>query len=62
MGEEQKISINKLANDGSNWITYQDHMLWAIKDHGWSKHLTAASVTTVYITAGEVGGLNPNAC
>jgi hypothetical protein len=62
MGEEQKISINKLANDGSNWITYQDCMLWVIKDCGWSEHLTTTSVMTVYITAGEVGGLNPNVC
>jgi hypothetical protein len=62
MGEEQKISINKLANDGSNWITYQDCMLRAIKDHSWSKHLTATSVTTAYMTVGEVGGLNPDAC
>jgi hypothetical protein len=58
--EEQKISINKLANDGSNWITYWDCMLWAIKDHGWSEHLTATAVTTVYMIAGEVGSLDPN--
>jgi hypothetical protein len=37
-------------------------MLWVIKDYGWSKHLTAMSVTTAYINAGEVGGLNPNTC
>jgi hypothetical protein len=37
-------------------------MLWVIEDHGWSEHLTATSVTTVYMTAGEVGGLNPDAC
>jgi hypothetical protein len=61
MGEEQKISINKLANDGSNWITYQDRMLWAIEDCSWSEHLTAMSVTTAYMNVGEVGGLDPDA-
>jgi hypothetical protein len=61
MGEEQKISINKLANDGLNWITYRDCMLWAIKDCSWSKHLTTVSVTTAYMNAGEVGGLDPDA-
>jgi hypothetical protein len=35
-------------------------MLWVIEDHGWSEHLTATSVTTVYVNAGEVGGLDPN--
>jgi hypothetical protein len=60
--EEQKISINKLANDGLNWITYQDHMLWAIKDHSWSEHLTTAAVTTAYMIVGEVGGLDPDTC
>jgi hypothetical protein len=62
MGEEQKISINKLANDGSNWITYQDCMLWVIEDCGWSEHLTTMSVMPAYMTVGEVGGLNPDAC
>jgi gag-polypeptide of LTR copia-type len=57
MGEEQKISINKLANNGSNWITYQDCMLWAIEDHGWSKHLTTTSVMTAYVTEGTMGSL-----
>jgi hypothetical protein len=36
-------------------------MLWVIKDHGWSEHLTTASVTTAYMNVGEVGGLDPNA-
>jgi hypothetical protein len=37
-------------------------MLWAIEDCGWSEHLTATSVTTVYMNAGEVSGLDPDAC
>jgi hypothetical protein len=37
-------------------------MLWVIEDHGWSKHLTTVSVTPVYMTAGEVGGLDPDTC
>jgi hypothetical protein len=37
-------------------------MLWVIKDCGWSKHLTTASVTTAYMNVGEVGSLDPDTC
>jgi hypothetical protein len=37
-------------------------MLWVIEDCSWSEHLTAMSVTTVYMNAGEVGGLDPDTC
>ncbi|KAF8259908.1 hypothetical protein EI94DRAFT_1466009, partial [Lactarius quietus] len=59
MSEELKISITKLATDGSNWVTYRDRMLWAVDSCGLYEHLTNTTITTTYTTAGTIGTVTP---
>ena len=59
MGEE-KLHLPKLAEDGSNWITYRDRMKWSMKMRGLSDHLTNTATTKSYIDEGDVGGLSPS--
>jgi transposase InsO family protein len=59
MGDDTKLSITKLAGDGSNWVTYRDRMTWAIDSRGWQDHLLHDSITPAYQTAGVIGGLDP---
>jgi gag-polypeptide of LTR copia-type len=56
---EEKLHLPKLADDGSNWITYRDRMQWVMKMRGLGDHLTSDSVTQAYHDAGEVAGLKP---
>jgi hypothetical protein len=59
MSDELKINITKLATDGSNWVTYRDRMLWAVDSRGLTEHLTNATITTTYTTAGNIGTQTP---
>jgi hypothetical protein len=55
---EEKLHLPKLAEDGSNWITYRDRIQWSMKLRGLGDHLTNTSTTKSYIEAGGVGGLS----
>ena len=55
MSDKLKINVTKLVTDGSNWVTYHNRMLWAIKSCSLSKHLTKTSITQAYKDMGEVG-------
>lgn len=51
--------LPKLAADGSNWISYRERIKWAITMRGLGDHLTEDTITQNYVSAGDVGGLNP---
>jgi transposase InsO family protein len=57
---EEKLHLPKLAEDGSNWITYRNRMQWTMKMRGLGDHLTNTAKTKSYDEAGEVGGLSPD--
>lgn len=59
MGDDLKITVPKLNADGSNWVTYRDRMLWAVGSRNLLPHLTEATITAAYVTAGDVGILTP---
>jgi LTR polyprotein gag-polypeptide-like protein len=31
MGDELKTGVEKLVSNGSNWVTYRDHMIWSLR-------------------------------
>src|ERR1700743_3623025 len=33
------INLESLAADGSNWVTYRDRMIYALRTRGWADHL-----------------------
>ena len=61
MSEDYKFNIAKLAGDGTNWVTYQDRMRYALDTRGWADHLTHTSITQAYKDAGDIGGVKPEA-
>ena len=61
MNSTHKMSVEALEADGSNWATYHNHMKFALKSHGWVKHLTKTSVMSTYMAIGDLNGLKPNA-
>src|ERR1700761_4803943 len=56
MSNETKISVPKLAADGSNWV-YRDRMIWAMDSRDLADHLTNDTMPTTYGAAGTVGGV-----
>jgi hypothetical protein len=61
MTDDLRISIENLAPDGSNWVTYRDRMVWTIESRGLTEHLSEASITQDYIAAGTVEHRTPQA-
>jgi gag-polypeptide of LTR copia-type len=57
---EEKVYLPKLAEDGSNWVTYRNRMQWTMKMRGLADHLMNASTSKAYTDAGDVGGLKPD--
>ena len=62
MNEDYKINILKLAADGSNWVTYRDHMKFALDMRGWAEHLTETTVTQGYKDASDIANVKPAQC
>jgi hypothetical protein len=56
MSDKLQINIPKLSADGSNWVIYQDQMIWAMDSRTLSDHLTNASMPTAYGAAGTING------
>jgi predicted Rdx family selenoprotein len=54
-----KLHVEKLIADGSNWVTYHNHMLWALRSHWLSDHLTSTMVTQTYTNIGTVNSITP---
>ena len=57
MSEETKISVPKLAADGSNWVIYRDRMVWAMDSRDLADHLTNTTMPAAYRAAGTIGGV-----
>jgi hypothetical protein len=60
MNEPMKLEIVRLAGDGSNWVSYRDHMGVILRMRRWQDHLTSARVTQAYRDRGDVNGIAPN--
>jgi hypothetical protein len=54
MSNDFKVTIVKLVNDGTNWISYRDRMIWAFDNRSWSDHLTNDTVPVTWATIGTV--------
>ena len=46
---EDKVTVPKLATDGSNWVTYSKMMLWIINSMELQEQLSSAAMTLVYL-------------
>ena len=59
MSDENRMTLPKLAADGSNWVTYRDRVLWVIRQRQWLDHFSSASITPAYTAAGDINGVSP---
>ena len=57
---QDKIIIPKLTDDGSNWIDYQDRVVWLLESQYIEDHIDNDSPPSSYTSTGEVGGLKPD--
>ncbi len=48
MSDDLRITVIKLANNGLNWVTFQDCMTWAFGSRQWVAHLTSSTAPTGY--------------
>ena len=58
-GEEQKAYVPKLSIEGDNWVMYQDHILWVMKQNQIKDHIAADTPPATYTSKGTVGGITP---
>src|ERR1700677_2870963 len=58
--DDLHMSTIKLATDGSNWVTYQDQMIWAFNLRGCSDYLTTSTIPAAYISAGNINDQSPD--
>ena len=61
MSDENRMTLPKLAVDGSNWVTYRDCVLWMIRLRQCLDHFSSASITPTYTAAGDINGVSPAA-
>jgi len=54
---EDKITILKLSDDGSNWVNYRDHVLWLLESQTIDNHIDHNSPPTAYQNQGKVRGV-----
>ena len=54
---EDKITIPKLSDDGSNWVDYRDRVLWLLESQTIDDHIEHDSPPMAYQNQGKVGGL-----
>ena len=59
MSDENRMTLPKLAADGSNWVTYRDCVLWMIRQRQWLDHFSSASITPAYTAAGDINSVSP---
>jgi hypothetical protein len=60
MHPEDKVTIPKLADNGSNWIDYRDCVVWLLESQNIDEHIENDTIPSSYSTTGEVGGLKPD--
>ena len=56
-GEEQKAYLPKLDIKGDNWVMYQDHLIWTIKQSSIKDHIANDSPPMAYLVKGKISGL-----
>src|SRR6267142_5202753 len=54
-----KLDLVRLAGDGSNWVSYRDHLTIMLKMKRWQEHLTEDAVTQAYNDCGIINGITP---
>lgn len=59
MEEKDKLKVEKLQNDGANWVSYKAQMLWALRSRKWEDHFTNATVSPAYTAAGDIDNVTP---
>ena len=59
MSDDLCTPINKLANDGTNWVAYQDHIIQTFNLWGWSNHLTSTTFPATYLITSIVNSQSP---
>jgi len=59
MTELTKLNLVQLAGDGSNWVSYWDHLTITLKMKRWQEHLTEDAVTQAYNDRGTINGIAP---
>jgi len=59
---EDKITIPKLSDDGSNWVDYRDHVLWLLEAQSIDDHIDTDSPSTTYTAIGKIAGMEPAEC
>ena len=59
MGEDlvTKLHVKKLIANGSNWVTYCNCMMWALRSCGLLEHLTSVTITVTYTNAETVNNV-----
>ena len=57
--EDPKITIPKLISDGSNWVIYQNRLIYSLNAYGLDVHLSEDEPSQEYFDEGDVGGLTP---
>ena len=53
-----KISIPRLLPNGTNWVIYCDHFLWAMENNLLDVHLQNENAPSEYADAGTINGLD----
>jgi len=54
---EDKITIPKLSDNGSNWVDYRNRVLWLLESQTIDNHINHDSPPTAYQNQGKVGGV-----
>jgi hypothetical protein len=57
-GNNTKFSVPKLLADGSNWVTYRNHVSWALESQALEVHLTTDTAPKDYAYLATVTGLD----
>ena len=55
---DEKITLPKLAADGSNWTSYRDRLIWGFNMRRWSAHLTSMGTPAAYTLDGDINGVS----
>src|SRR6267142_6862342 len=51
------VQVPKLSSDGSNWVTYQDRLKWAMQANNFEDHAEAGLPSADYTALGTIGGI-----
>jgi len=55
--QQMPVQVLKLSPDGSNWVTYQDRLKWAMQANSFEDHAKVSLPLAEYTTLGTIGGV-----